>query len=287
MSTRYALGLVVGMGLSVCVAIADVAVGSWWWANRDLTDEKATSAKLDFLTSQGATEVYVRIDWQLPTDEIVRFVRRAKAKGLAVSCLSGDASWIRPGNLGFEELFAKYRHYQRIAPKDARFVSLHLDVEPHVDHELSDTRKWQLYVDFFLRAMAMARRSGEKVEWDIPFWLDNVLVHYGVREAVPLLEVLMDHADGVVLMSYRDTAPIILDCAKTELELGKTRRCRVLLGVETAKSDEGETVSFYEKGRAHLEQELSTVKQAVSATGLKAGGGVAVHHVDSWIKLKD
>lgn len=284
---RLWLAAVVAAGLAF-VSLADgTAVGSWWWSGRTVGDRRATSAKLDFLAAQGVNEIYVCADWKTPREELAGFVRAAGAQGMSVRCLAGDPSWIRPGNLGFETAFSAYRQYQRSVPADARFAGLHLDVEPHVDRKLSDARKWQLYADLAVRAGAMARRAGEKIEWDVPFWLDGIAVQYGEREAVPLLEVLMENADGITLMSYRDTAKAILDCGATELAMGRTRNCRVLLGVETGKSDEGGFVTFREEGRKALAKTLTEVKAAVAAAGLRAGGGVAVHHVDAWMDLQD
>lgn len=273
--------------LALSLQAAEGAFGTWWWDGRGLGDEKTVASKLDFLSSQGVTEIYLCVHWQSPTADLVRFVRAAKAKGMSVACLSGDVSWIRPGNLGFDEIFSRFRKYQKSAPEDARFTALHLDVEPHQDDQLSKERKWQLYADFVLRATALVHKAGEKIEWDIPFWLDDFKVAYGASEATPLLEVIMDHSDGVTLMSYRDTAEAILGCGKTELEMGKTRNCRVLLGAETGQTGEGDFVSFYEEGKARMARELAKVRAAAAKAGVPAGTGVAVHHVGSWLKLKD
>ena len=108
------------------------------------------------------------------------------------------------------ETLDAYLSYQKRAAQNERFYALHLDVEPHQDRKLSDERKWQLYADFVLRAAADVHAAGEKIEWDIPFWLDGIRVAFGERKDVSLLEVVMGASDCVALMSYRDTAEAIL-----------------------------------------------------------------------------
>lgn len=266
---------------------ADVSVGTWWWDGRRVSDPADAAKRLDFLTGQGVTEIYLCLPDDVPHADITRFIRDAKAKGVRVAYLSGDVSWINPGNLGFDEAFAAYRRYQRDAPADARFYAIHLDVEPHQNAKLADERKWQLYADFVLRATARARRAGEPIEWDIPFWFDNIRVWRGEQADASLLELVMDLSDCVTLMSYRDTAAAMLDVSRLEIDLAKTRRCRVVLGAETGRTGEGDFVSYYEEGKAAMTAELGKVKTALAAAALPAGAGVAVHHVGSWMNLKD
>lgn len=272
--------------LLTCAASAADIVGVWWWHGADAKDPKVYSPRFDFLSKRGINEIFFCVDRHTGFNDLVAFVREANRRGMRVSWLGGDVSWIFPGNLGFDETFRLFAGYQKKAPADARFYALHLDVEPHQDGKLANERKWQLYADLVLRACACAHRQGEKIEWDIPFWLDGIKVQSGYRADTPLLEVVMDHADGVTLMSYRNTAKQMLDVSKTEIELGADRPCRVLLGAETGKSEEGDFVSYYSSGAAVLKRELEKVRTALRTAHLRSGGGVAVHHLGSWEKLE-
>lgn len=233
---------------------------------------------MEFLRANGVNEIFFCVDKRMTFDDLVTFVRFAKSRGMRVSWLSGDVSWFEPDCLGFDELYKRFIGYQRKAPADAKFEALHLDVEPHQNAKLTKERKWQLYADFVLRAAAHVHRDGEKIEWDIPFWLDDIRVAYRERTDAPLLEVVMDNSDGVTLMSYRDTAEAIIASGKTELEMSRTRNCRVIFGAETGKTSEGDFVSFYEEGKVVLTQELAKIR----AKGI----GVAIHHLGSWEQLK-
>lgn len=266
-------------------ASATTTKGVWWWRGEDAASPEIAAKRLDFLTQHGVGEIYFCVDLRKYYKETRAFVKAASAKGLRVALLSGDVSWIRPGNRGFAETLVAYRSYQRHAAPDEKFYALHLDVEPHQDDKLSDERKWQLYADFVLRAAADVHAAGEKIEWDIPFWLDDKRVAYGDREAAPLLDVLTENSDCITLMSYRDTAEAILDVSKTEIEMAQARKVRVVLGAETGETGEGGFVTFFEEGAKKMDAELAKVAAALEAANVPAGAGIAIHHFGSWEKL--
>ena len=105
--------------------------------------------------------------------------------------------------------------------------------------------------------------------------------------AASVLELVMDSADGICIMSYRDTAKAMLDTARGEIDLAASRKCRVVLGAETGQTGEGDFVSYFEEGRKAMKAELEIVRKDLSTRNLPAGYGVAVHHIGSWQKLKD
>lgn len=266
-------------------ASAQTSKGVWWWRGEDAADPSAAAQRLDFIARHGVGEIYFCVDLRKYHKETRSFVKAAGAKGIRVALLAGDVSWIRPGNRGFAETLIAYRSYQRHAEPGERFYALHLDVEPHQDAKLSDARKWQLYADFVLRAAADVHAAGEKIEWDIPFWLDDKRVAYGDREDAPLLDVLTENSDCITLMSYRDTAEAMLDVAKTEIEMAKARNVRVVLGAETGETGEGSIVTFFEEGARKMDAELAKVAEALDAAKVPAGAGIAIHHLGSWEKL--
>ncbi len=262
-----------------------VSKGVWWWNGPDAANQSVALKRLDFLSARGVSEVYFCVDLRKFAKETRWFVKAANAKGMRVALLAGDVSWIRPGSRGFAETLAVYRAYQRRVAADERFYAVHFDVEPHQDSKLTDERKWQLYADFVLRAASDVHAIGEKIEWDIPFWLDNIKVAYGDRVDAPLLEVVMDCSDCVTLMSYRDTSEAMLDVAKTELAMAASRNIRVVLGAETGETGEGSIVTYYEEGADKMDAELAKVCGALESANVPGGTGIAIHHLGSWEKL--
>lgn len=276
--------------LAVCLfagaASAQTTKGVWWWRGEDAANPDEAARRMEFLKKHSVTEIYFCTDLKEERQaDVRRFVKAARGHGMRVAYLNGDVSWIKPGNRGFAETFARYLAYQKAAAPDEKFYAIHLDVEPHQDGKLSDARKWQLYADFVLRAAADVHAAGEKIEWDIPFWLDGIRVTYGYLENAPLLEVVMSAADGVALMSYRDTAEATLDVSKTEISLAKKRNVRVILGAETGETGEGSVVTYFEEGAAKMDAELAKVLAALDAEKVPAGAGIAIHHLGGWEKL--
>ena len=273
------------VAFSARTASAQVSKSVWWWRGEDAANPSVAAQRLEFIAKHGVDEIYFCVDLRKYHKETRSLVKAAGAKGMRVALLAGDVSWIHPGNRGFAETLVAYRSYQRHAAPDEKFYALHLDVEPHQDAKLSDVRKWQLYADFVLRAAADVHAAGEKIEWDIPFWLDGIRVAYGDREDAPLLDVLTENSDCITLMSYRDTAEAMLDVSKTEIEMAKARNVRVVLGAETGETGEGSFVTFFEEGAAKMDAELAKVAAALDAAKVPSGAGIAVHHLRSWEKL--
>ena len=276
--------------VAVCLfagtASAQTTKGVWWWrGNNAATDPAEATRRLDFLSAHGVDEIYFCVDLRKFQKETREFVKKAHGYGMRVALLAGDVSWIHPGSRGFAVTLDAYLAYQRAASPDEKFYAMHLDVEPHQDAKLSEARKWQLYADFVLRAAADVHAAGEKIEWDIPFWLDDKRVTFGYQENAPLLEVVMLSADGVALMSYRDTAAAMLDVAKTEIEMAKARKVRVVLGAETGETGEGSVVTYFEEGAKKMDAELAKVTAALDAEKVPAGAGIAIHHLGGWEKL--
>ena len=282
----FRLAIVLSAIFFVGTVSAATTKGVWWWrGNNAATDPAEATRRLDFLSAHGVDEIYLCVDLRKLQKEPRDFVRKAHARGMRVARLAGDVSWIHPGSRGFDVTLDAYLAYQRSAKPDEKFYAMHLDVEPHQDAKLPDARKWQLYADFVLRAAADIHATGEKVEWDIPFWLDGIRVTYGYLENAPLLEVVMSAADGVALMSYRDTAEATLDVSKTEISLAKKRNVRVILGAETGETGEGSVVTYFEEGAAKMDAELAKVSAALDAEKVPAGAGIAIHHLGGWEKL--
>ena len=264
---------------------AKTTKGVWWWSGDDVAKPTLVAQRLKFLAAHGVDEIYFWANLAKYGKETRSFVKAAGRKGMRVALLSGDVSWIRPDNRGFSEIKEAYLSYQKAAAPNERFYALHLDVEPHQDRKLSDARKWQLYADFVLRASADIHAAGEKIEWDIPFWLDNIRVDFGERTDVSLLEVVMGCSDCVALMSYRDTAKAMLDISKTELSLAEKGGIRVVLGAETGETGEGGFVTFFEEGARYMDSELSKVVSALESVNVPSSVGIAIHHLGSWEKL--
>ncbi len=117
----------------------------------------------------------------------------------------------------------------------------------------------------------------------IPFWFDHDTYRLDGRS---LLEQVIERVDGIVVMAYRDHAvgsDGILRHTVGELVAGAAAKRPVMIGVQTA-ADELDKLTFCEEGAAAMERELDALREALS--GIPGFGGTAVHHFDSYRRLR-
>ena len=272
-------------------------LGVWWWNVSQVKTAKADTY-LDFCQKNRVSEIYLCIDGMSEAAnakatfaDVRAFVKKAAAKGIRVAALTGDYRWINPGNTGFQTYVDKFGAYQKAASKEERFYAMHLDVEPHQHPDFKTgeegrAKVMQLFADFTLKKAApAAKAAGTLLEWDIPFWMTDV-VKDGEGKDVVLAELMAKTCDTIAIMSYRDTAAKILDVAKEEIAFAKQYGHKVILGVET-KSSEGDQVSFMEEGKAVMVEEMAKVHASLKESIPDGNFGLAVHQASVWYSLKD
>ncbi len=276
---------------SPCISFGQPGDGGvravWWWDSTFLGNSKKTGEWLDFLEKNQVNRIYLCYP-NFRMERMVSFVRKAHERGMEVSLLSGDCYWIDPQNTGADLLIEEYLDYQKNAPEDARFFSLHLDVEPHQreDYAVNKDQYLQFYADFAAKTYEKLHEAGELLEWDIPFWFDGMYVKDSEGKSTELLWHLCDNADTLCLMSYRDTAKEIFSVSQREIELCVRMGKTVICGVETF-SAEGDAVSFMEEGKAEMYLEL---EELYGILAKETGGkkyGFAIHYLNTWMDLKD
>ena len=260
-------------------------VAVWWWNANDAWNDEKRVGILDFLEKNAVNEIY--FCYPNPNGEKLNgFVREANTRGMAVSLLSGDVSFIEPGNKGAEAAVHEFLTYQNAYP-DAPLKSLHLDVEPHQSQDFSTkkTEILQKYADYLVETCKTLHDAGEKVEFDLPFWFDEFRVEQN-GEQVDLLTVIAQNADGMTVMAYRDNRDGIYGLSEKEIALAKEHGCRIVLGVD-CYSTEGTDVSFMEVGQRKMYSELKLVYKDLWRYMRGKDYGIAIHYVDTWMKLKE
>ena len=270
-------------------------LGVWWWQVNTI---KSSDQQLAFLQENAVSEIYLFIDGMSEASnakasfaDVRAFVKKAGDMGMRVAALTGDYAWINPDNTGFEKYVEKFNAYQKAAAEDEKFYSMHLDVEPHQHPDFKTgeegrAKVMQLFADFAVnKAAPAAKEAGTLLEWDIPFWMTDV-VKDGKGNEVVLADLMAQLCDTIAIMSYRDTAEKILDVSKEEIAYAKKYGHKIILGVET-KSSEGDQVSFMEEGKAVMVEEMAKVHESLKASFPDGNFGMAVHQASVWYTLKD
>lgn len=244
-------------------------VGVWWW-----NDELEAELYLNFAVENGINEIYYCSSEF--GEKTSLFINSANKLGIDVFWLQGEYQWLDDATPLFNKI-EKYRKYQNDYP-NSKFSGIHLDIEPHQNPEFENNRE-----DLILKLVGLADVLNKNYvdisfDYDIPFWLEDVITYNNVSGQA--YKHIIDIADRVFVMSYRDTADSIIDIASDELDYAQSIGKKIILSVECS-SAEGDKVSFAEEGRAVLKDELSKIKQV-----LNDKVGVSIHHIKSFYDMK-
>ncbi|WP_286925768.1 MULTISPECIES: amidase [Lysinibacillus] len=257
---------------------------TWIWNPWILVDNEINT--LEFLETKQINKVYLQIDYEISKKVYQSFIEKATAKDIQIYALAGESYWITENGIEYQnQLMDWLEHYQHEATDVQRFLGIHLDIEPY-DTTLWTTKQTtaiQTYQQLVVQAKKKAQSFNLPLQLDIPFWYDEISYDTKYGNGI-LSEWLIDHSDGVTIMAYRDNSQEIIKIAKNEIEYAKQMNKKVVVGVETLKSKEGDSVSFSEEGEAYMNRQLSKVQEYFSKkTSFK---GIAIHHLESWMEMR-
>ncbi|TYR74792.1 amidase [Rossellomorea vietnamensis] len=257
---------------------------TWLWDPwMIVNDEEGTLA---FLESKRLNKVYLQIDRNISASIYQSFIEKSSAKGMEIYALDGAPEWAAPqGYISQDHLMAWLSGYQEEASPQQEFSGVHLDVEPYLYSGWNSKRAATVksYQALLLRAKNSTENLNLPLEADMPFWFDEISYNNIYGKGL-LAEWVIAGTDGVTIMAYRDSAALITDFVKKEIEWAGRYSKRLIVGVETGETSEGDTISFFEEGEIYMNEQLEIVKAYYEN---KAGfGGTAVHHVGSWMTIK-
>lgn len=243
---------------------------TWWW---DDTLDPLTY--LDFANKNNINQIYYcssKFD-----QTTMQFISLANQKNIKVFWLDGDYRWLNNTELMTSKI-QKYITYQNAFP-NAQFSGIHFDIEPHQDPNFKNNRLGLIEKLVSIVYQNSIDYSDIFLGYDIPFWLDDEVEFMDIKKCAYMH--IIDYADNVTLMSYRDTAQSIYDVSCDEIAYAKQNNKLLNLGVET-KSSEGDKVSFMEEGKIYMNQQLEILRQM-----LPQNFGIVVHHIKTWSDLPD
>jgi hypothetical protein len=158
--------------------------------------------------------------------ELIRFLRAARAEGIAVEAVEGDPEMVTPAGLRSALRRAQaIARFDRAAPPDARLAGVQYDIEPYT------LRSWGTYPADYrgwteaVRALAAA--AGRPVHLVLPFWIADD--EGGLR----LLRELGPAIIGVTAMAYRSDPAAIAAIAQPLLSWGVTAGKPVRIALES------------------------------------------------------
>lgn len=257
---------------------------TWLWNPWMLIDQ--SDEVIAYLKQENATTVYLQIDPDVNQSYYKAFIEKATAVNIKIHALDGSSTWVaKNGTKKQDALFSWLANYQSKANAAQKFSAVHLDVEPYLYSEWStnQAKTIKAYQDLVVRAVNSGAKLNLPVSFDIPFWFDEVTYKNTYGNGF-LAQWVIDQTSIVTIMAYRNTAEAIIQIAQTEIDYATKVNKKVVIGVETLQSSEGEQVSFYTKNRAFMNDALATVSSTLNASS--GFGGIAIHYYNSWKELQ-
>ena len=265
----------------LAVVTTPIPKGTWIWDSRIIEDDR--DRMISFASARDVNAIYLHMNRDIKPKAYADFIRSAKERRIAVEALAGRPDWALKANRDQIRTFISWTlQYNASVGPEERFEGLHFDIEPYLLAEWDKNKKkileeWIHNLRFIEQE---TEGSGLKITLDVPYWLHDVKVP---DTEYSLSAWLLEKFDCLVIMDYRNHAlgkNGIVDNAYAILREAASLNKQVIVAVETAKSSEGERVSFYSKSVDFMEQELLTAHRELSRYASYAG--MAVHDYKSW-----
>lgn len=256
---------------------------TWVWNPWMLLEDEDEA--INFLVDQHINKIYLQIDYDISLEVYRSFIEKTASKGIQTYALAGEEYWVSSKSVGYiNELLDWLNMYQKAATSSQQFLGMHLDIEPYLNSSWETNQEGliEIYQTLIQEGKTWAKNWDVPFEVDIPFWFDEI--QYDNEDGKGnLAEWVIQHTDSVTIMAYRDNAPMIIEIVTDEIEYAEKYGKAIVIGVETMRSEEIETVSFFEEGTEVMNEELNKVIQHYRQS--KAFNGIAIHHFESWKEL--
>ncbi|MGG3887678.1 amidase [Metabacillus fastidiosus] len=258
---------------------------TWLWNPWMIMEDE--SNVIAFLKEKQLNKVYVQIDSDIPLKVYQSFIEKASVNGIRVYALDGASEWVAPkGYISQNQLMKWLQNYQNGSSAVQKFAGVHLDVEPYLysGWRTNQAETIKSYQSLLIKAKNHADSLNLPLEVDMPFWFDEISYKNTYGKGI-LAEWVIAKTDSVTIMAYRDSASAIIDIVQNEILYAQKYNKSIVVGVETGQTDEGEGITFFEEGEAHMNEELTAVSNYYR--DIASFNGVAVHHVGRWMNMEN
>ena len=261
-------------------ALAAVGPMDLWVYERLPLDSAEKARFFAFADKYDVREIYLEANTLIVEnpERLQAFIAEALDRGVKVALLFGNHRWIYPENQAEAVAWtARAARFVESLYRDGRPrpFRIHFDIEPH---GLPDwNRNLQLRSNQFLdllNKLKVAKGPHLKMAVDIPFWYDTKVVSRNGASR-PLSEWVIDKADWVSMMNYRDTTARVIEGARSEIAYAGRKGKNVVVGVSAQCGGSDMRITFCDEGGAAMAEALSGVRAAFAG---KAGfAGVAAY----------
>ncbi len=243
------------------------------------------NAILAFLKKQSINLLYLGIDTDRPVEQYRKFIGEAGKAGIEVHALGGRPEWaLTDYRYRIMNLIDWVKRYNETAMPTEKIRGIHLDIEPYLLREW-DTGKDDLLKQWMGNVSAFVEESKKDADLqasaDLPIWFDEMKTPGQPGE--PFVRLMIRQLDHITLLAYRDSiegSNGIANVVEQELKQADGLGKPVIIAVNIKKSDQGNHVSFYDKGAAEMKRQLERLPQFLG--NHPSFAGVAVHDYVNW-----
>ena len=248
----------------------------WVWNAESVENEGELNSFFDFVLAHNVSTVFLFVSskrFEGMEERHRTFLRVAHAHGLKVDALNGEPDWLYAKHRDGPDTFVNQVIQFNLAnTPDQRFDGIHLDVEPQA---LVDWKKGkrkdivQEYLEFLKWCHGKVQRGGIPLKVDVPDQFQRIEVGPS-----SLANRVMDLADELVLMVYRDRAQKIIEMTQPLIKAGDERGKKVWVGL--SPEIEGSVRRATDKlSKSEFEKIVQQVERA--EVSHRSFVGVAIH----------
>jgi len=245
----------------------DTTNSLWVWHTSDLlaAGDKAVDELVDLAQQADVSRIYLQVPGgfdEADTRQAMRAVAsRLGTAGISLLALDGAPEYALPSEHDdLLDTVAEVIDYNDSVPKEARFVGMHLDVEPYLLSGWGKAREKIVtgYLGMLDAVRARTARAGLELDVAVPFWFDSVAVHQQRDDRVERLSLtdeVLARVDSIAVMDYRtqtDGSNGLLALGAGELAAAAEQDREVWIGLETTWLPDQTFIRFRGEARAGL-----------------------------------
>ncbi|MFE5318262.1 hypothetical protein ACFQ88_06100 [Paenibacillus sp. NPDC056579] len=266
----------------------------WVWDYyASVSNEKQRNELIQFSTLHQINMLFVYTGEELSAypDAFNNLIRLAHSKGIRIFALEGDSLWAREENhsiaIGRIEGILKYNNEH----PDSSFDGIQLDVEPYLLPDFFDQVQniGTQYLTLLQKSRDLIHKQSMVFDAAIPFWYEDpeptVSVTFNGQEK-PLSFHILDVADSVSIMAYRDSSEEQIRISQQEITYAGKIGKKAYVGAETNPPDGvsiPEFITYYDEGIRFMEIELRRIERYYK--DMPGYGGIGIHWYGSFKKM--
>lgn len=258
---------------------------TWLWDTSLISKYTGRISVIQFARKQQIARIYLQVNTSVAKNAYRAFIRSASSSGIQIHALDGAPDWVMPNrHIRISSLVNWVMTYNNSVTDNEKFTGIHVDIEPYLlpqwyqDQNTTITNWLDALVLF---ANDAAQDPSLIISSALPFWVDEIIVP---ATGGTLIEATLQLMHEVTLMSYRDQAQAVVDITDTKLTLADGLGKKIFVAVETNPTSEGLYLTFYDDGRAVMEEQIAEIDHLLNLHPSYAG--IAVHDYTGWRNLK-